>query len=432
MAGPGLPCPSLPPGIDTLYADSGTDGSVKTHQQHHDTVHTYVNKLDSTALSGVNGQYLGYGAGNLLVPIAAPIGSSGSSGIVRTPEQYGAVGNGIADDTTALNNVIAACNAGDTIAIVAGKIYRHTASLSINKAGITIKGYGVIYGSAEATSGVWISADNITIDGVTFRVGPTTQRWQTIDQHKLTLNTSVSGAIVRNVIIDGSAGAGIFVYGATNYVISDVIVRNTRADAIHNTHGSTNGLIQRPIVRNPGDDGVAIVSYEDTVIPPCSNIHVQSPKLFASTWGRGISVVGGQNIVFSDIYIWRSAAAAVYIACESSYTTFGVSNVWVMGGEIRNANTDTSVNHGAVLVNNSRAGFSITDVYIEGLRIYDTRSTANRDVGVLQNAGTISRIQLADIAITAGTGSPYLGTATLVNRTGWTQDGTPLTDSVMF
>lgn len=37
--------PNLPVNIDTTYADSGTDASVKTHQQHHDTLHAVVNSI---------------------------------------------------------------------------------------------------------------------------------------------------------------------------------------------------------------------------------------------------------------------------------------------------------------------------------------------------------------------------------------------------
>lgn len=46
MAGPGLPV-----NIDTTYVDSGTDASVKTHQQHHDAIHAIVNAVDTAVPS---------------------------------------------------------------------------------------------------------------------------------------------------------------------------------------------------------------------------------------------------------------------------------------------------------------------------------------------------------------------------------------------
>jgi hypothetical protein len=60
MAGPGLPV-----NVDTTYANSGTDASVKVHQQHHDAVHNVVNDFD-IANSGTAG-YVPIGNGTVLV-----------------------------------------------------------------------------------------------------------------------------------------------------------------------------------------------------------------------------------------------------------------------------------------------------------------------------------------------------------------------------
>ena len=60
MAGPGLPV-----NIDTTYADSGTDASVKLHQQHHDAIGGIVNDFD-VANFGTAG-YVPIGNGTVLV-----------------------------------------------------------------------------------------------------------------------------------------------------------------------------------------------------------------------------------------------------------------------------------------------------------------------------------------------------------------------------
>lgn len=51
---------------------------------------------------------------------------------VRTPEAFGAVGDGVANDTTALSDMIAALTDGDTVHLRAGANYRYTAALVIN------------------------------------------------------------------------------------------------------------------------------------------------------------------------------------------------------------------------------------------------------------------------------------------------------------
>ncbi len=55
--------PNLPVNVDATYADSGTDPSIKLHQGHHDTLHSYVNKLDTTFLSPSDGQVPVYDSG---------------------------------------------------------------------------------------------------------------------------------------------------------------------------------------------------------------------------------------------------------------------------------------------------------------------------------------------------------------------------------
>jgi hypothetical protein len=57
----------LPTNKDATYADSGTDASVKEHQQEHDKVHTFVNLFDAEPIANVtpvNGEVL-YGVGGL-------------------------------------------------------------------------------------------------------------------------------------------------------------------------------------------------------------------------------------------------------------------------------------------------------------------------------------------------------------------------------
>ncbi len=119
--------------------------------------------------------------------------------------------------------------------------------------------------------------------------------------------------IVEDVVVDGSAAAGVFVAGARGFRLEDAAVRSTRADGIHITAGSTDGTVVRPEVVGSGDDGVAVVSYgsdED----PVRRVVVQSPRVLDTTWGRGISVVGGTDITYADIYVERTDSAGVYIA----------------------------------------------------------------------------------------------------------------------
>lgn len=57
--------PHLPVSIDTTYADSNTDASVKVHQQHHDLIHTVVNVFDTANLA--QSGFVPVGNGTVLV-----------------------------------------------------------------------------------------------------------------------------------------------------------------------------------------------------------------------------------------------------------------------------------------------------------------------------------------------------------------------------
>ena len=148
--------------------------------------------------------------------------------------------------------------------------------------------------------------------GLELRIAQTSRRWSAPAQNKLNL-LEHKNIVVRDVWVDGAGAAGVFVYGASNYLIEDVTVENTRADGIHQTHGAHDGIIRRARVRNVGDDGIAIVSYgADGAV--CHDIRVESPRFTGNQWGRGFSVVGGQDIIFRDIYAENSNAPPPFIS----------------------------------------------------------------------------------------------------------------------
>ena len=80
MAGPNLPVT-----IDATYADSNTDPAAKTHQQHHDVIHSMLNQFDRDSLK-TDGMVLAWDdATQLWVPTSLTA-SDGSS--IITPTTY--------------------------------------------------------------------------------------------------------------------------------------------------------------------------------------------------------------------------------------------------------------------------------------------------------------------------------------------------------
>ncbi len=297
---------------------------------------------------------------------------------------------------------------GGTLLFAATKTYRHSDVLVDRVAGTHLTGGGVLLASNEARSSFWIGADNVLVDGgLTFRMGTTTQRWAAWEQTKLRL-AGVTGTVLRGIRVEGSAGAGIFVDHSSNFLMEDVSVSNTRADGIHMTAGSHDGTVRRPTVTNSGDDGVAVVSYtSDGVV--CNHIAVESPVVRGAAWGRGLSVVGGEEITYSNVSVDSSNAAAIYVADEGSpWYTYSSKNVTFVGGTLTRSNTNTTVDHGAILLYSANPGYTLDNVVVDGLQLSDTRATASRQVSVLGGGGAVSGAMLRNLTITRG--GPAFGT----------------------
>lgn len=343
-------------------------------------------------------------------------------------EAFGAVGDGRHDDTAALQRGLDTVPAGLALRLSAGKTYVQSDVLHVRRTGTHLSGPGELRAVRQDRSSLWVEADDVTIDGGLRLTTPaTTRRWDAWEQMRLRL-LPFQRTVVRDVTVDGSAAAGIYVGGAQHFVLDGVTVRNTRADGIHMTGGAAYGTVLSPTVENSGDDGVAVVSYGSDA-QPSHDIVVRSPQVRGTVWGRGVSVVGGTDITYRDIAVERSDAAAVYVAAEGApWNSYPPVRVRVLGGRIDRANTDSGVDHGAVLV---LAGSSrrVQDVEIAGLAITATRATAHRSVGVITYGSPPTGVVLRDLAITGGPREAYEGnTGSGYSLLGWTVDGRRMAD----
>lgn len=343
------------------------------------------------------------------------------------PEQFGAAGDGVSDDSDALQRALNALRAGDTLVLPKGRVYRHDDLLLVTRPGSRVSGPGTLLAVDEEQSSLQLQAPGVHLDGVVLRIASTSKRWTGLPQHRLVLGRH-EGLVVRDVHVVGSAGAGVYVDGARDFQIDDIVVSGTRADGIHITGGASDGVVRRPVVTASGDDGVAIVSYE-TDRETTRHIEVQSPRIRGTTWGRGVSVVGGEDVVYRDVVVEGSSAAGIYLATEGApFFTRSTRRVAVIGAELRGANTSEEVDHGAVLVvAGGEAG--VRDVEMTDLTIRDTRRTASRQVGVLSYGAEVRDVALTDVAVWGG-GHVFAESIDdgSTRTTGWTIDGRPVSD----
>jgi hypothetical protein len=332
------------------------------------------------------------------------------------------------DNTAALQAIFDQIPPGGTLTLNR-QTYQHSGVLKLNVAGARIDGNGsTIQATNDPTSSVQILANNVSLSNVTLGAPLTGQRYTAPAQHKLFIQGN--GATVSDVSINGSAASGVFLYGASNFTLNRVHVTGSRADGIHMTNGANNGTVNNPVTEATGDDGVAVVSYQGE--PICHDIVINSPTVKSNTFGRGISVVGGQNISYRNISVANTYGAGVYIATEAgSLPTGSVNTVDVTGGTVTAANTSTQTVHGALLVYSGAANNSINNVTLSGLTVARTTSTAQRNAGVIIDAGTVSKIAFNNIALQNTTLTPLYKSPNVpagsVTTSGWTLNGNPIT-----
>ncbi len=343
----------------------------------------------------------------------------------------GAVGDGRTDDTAALQEAFDTAEPGTRLVLPEGIVFAHDDVLTLSSPDVVVSGGGTLLATDEERSSFVLAADRVALDGVTLRIEDTTRRYEAYEQQRLRLDGH-TGIVVRDVRVEGSAAAGVYVGGGTaDFVLDRVQVSGTEADGIHITQGAHDGRVLEPLVRDVGDDGVAVVSYAPDGAP-CARIEVVSPTVDGSSGGRGVSVVGGEDVTFRDIDVRDTYAAGVYVAAEGSFDTTGVSGVLVDGGTVDGANTGEDIDHGAILVFNGTDDETVDDVVVRDLEVTSTRASASREVGlVTDREDGISSVVLEDISLEqGGPERPMVSTSgsTTYQTRGWTVGGAGVPD----
>lgn len=325
------------------------------------------------------------------------------------------------DAATQLQALLDAAPAGGYVRLEP-RVYEHSETIQLRVPGVHVDGNGAtLRATNDATSAVQITADGVQLTNVNLTAPTGGHRWSGLDQHKVAiLGDQVT---VANVSIVGSAAAGIFVDGAQNFRIEDVSITGSRADGIHITGGSANGVVANVGTTQTGDDAVAVVSH---TAEPCRDIQINDVAVANTRWGRGIAVVGGENVAIRDFSVANTSSAGVYVASEGDpYYTDSIDSVSLVGGTLTNTNRNPDVVQGAILVYSGNSDERVSDVQISGVNIAGTPASALRNVAVVVDGGSAAGISLKGISITDSVVSPFFtnAPASSFSASGWTQDG---------
>lgn len=143
---------------------------------------------------------------------------------------------------------------------------------------------------------------------------PTSARLSTGESTGVFLDHATN-ATVSGVTVDRAGSAGILAWHSSTLTITNNVVRNTLADAIHTTGCSAYVTVAGNTVTGVGDDFYAVVSYHSDVCQ-VHDVVIRDNVGDGQPWGRGISVVGGYNVQILRNRVSHTYGAAVYIVGE--------------------------------------------------------------------------------------------------------------------
>lgn len=251
------------------------------------------------------------------------------------------------NETTTLQAALTAA-AGGTLRIPSGKTIK-TGTVTI-PANTRLTGGGTIDLIDDGTS----SSTRIVIDGVS---GVTIDNLRIL-QSNATGRTSVRGLIdvtgasncriVNNTF--GKASSAFIILlsssdGLTNS--SDILIAGNRcsgayADGIHVSRGSSRVTISDNLIDTTGDDAIAVNSLQaDGAVnhPTCTDILITGNRVRNVTPnGSGIAIYGGSRITVSHNQVdgTPNYGIAVQQLTTPADATFGVSDVTIVGNQVRN------------------------------------------------------------------------------------------------
>ncbi len=341
---------------------------------------------------------------------------------------YGAVGNGVADDTQALLSAIAAAQATfprSAVYIPAGT-YRYSRMIKVD--GLMVYGEGAdrsILLAANPGQSSWILTGRAPkmVDLRIRTANTQTTRNTRADATGIDVVDATQFAIQR-VHIGPVASAGIIVRRSSGTssspaIIRDCIVQQTMADGIHITENSEWINVTQNEVFQTGDDFIAVVSYRWNA-RTSRNITITKNVVSNQHHGRGISVVGGEKVTIDSNVIEKSSGAGIYLASESSYNTYGVSDIVVRDNTLYDVAQGNAGHGGIHLTGRAPTNGSsneVSNIVIQGNRVSNALGngvvfgTYSRSVtfegneinGAARN-GIILSAQTRDIAIIARNG----------------------------
>ena len=254
---------------------------------------------------------------------------------------HGAVGDGLTDDTDALETAISiAKQQGRSVWIPAG-VYLQSRRLTLD--GVSLRGAGMwhtsILGTVHGTTWSGNVGFHLVGDGPSISdlyIASAVHHARTTGGKGITGN-AVNWRVERLWL--AHLNAGIWMSGARHGEIRDCRVRFTYADGINLNRGASFNIVENNHVRGCGDDGIAILAETEAGSPPSVGNILRGNTVTANWWGHNIDLAGGsEHLVENNFLADNSRMGVLTVNLPSAYPMHPLSdstirrNLLVRGG----------------------------------------------------------------------------------------------------
>ncbi|MFD0671342.1 right-handed parallel beta-helix repeat-containing protein [Cohnella sp. GCM10027633] len=242
--------------------------------------------------------------------------------VINVKTDYGAVGDGVANDTAPLLKAIqeAIRRQGATIYLPSGT-YRTAPIEATGSFGIVGDGdTSVLYSEDRSKSVLKVnSATGVSFSNFKIRSNGTSYSQRNSAQYGFFLYKG-ERCLLQHLTVENTCAAGLFIFTCKNTKVAYNHVKNTLADGIHVTGSSKDCVVIGNTLADTGDDGIAVVSYQKDK-DYCERIMIIGNGVYNS-WARGIAHVGGKNVTIADNIVTNSASSGILVVEDTNYQTY--------------------------------------------------------------------------------------------------------------
>lgn len=335
-------------------------------------------------------------------------------------DDFGARGDGIADDGPAITRALTALRNGGTLVFSPGKIYRKTDLIVVNRPNVRLWGYGAVLYSVvtdqqlvvpgAAHVAVHLDAPGTAAYGLTV----VSNMRGRVRGHPHLAGIWLSSTD-QELIDNRFEYSNIFVRKATAFTVARNVVYRSTSDGIHVTSSSNGGRVVGNVVRETGDDMIAVVSY-GLGEPDVGNVLIENNDVSGQYWGRGISVVGGYDVQIRNNSVSQTPfGAAILIHSETSYQTSNVRNVLVEANQIRDVQTTAPLYNPAGKW--KKTGHGAIDVFGQGSQEVSQVTIANNSIQGADRDAIFVRGNACDIDVFGNSAAGIGGDAVRIELT---------------